>query len=131
MIILVLLKKIFSGMSSPVPLFQNMWKWNHFLTFSYDCASFDHFQKIFFFFFLAMLLLIFKSLFGVVAWKCQIVKIWYFLEEHSKWKYSVFLFSSTKWSFLMTPWFATFCQICASFYWPCPLLNCAASHDQP
>ena len=49
-------------------------------------------------FFLAMLL-IFKSLFGFVAWKCQIVKIWSFLEEHGQWKYSVFLFSSTKWSF--------------------------------
>ena len=31
--------------------------------------------------FLVMLLLIFKSLFEVVAWKCQIVKIWSFLEE--------------------------------------------------
>ena len=50
------------------------------LTFSYDCATFDHFQKLF--------LISFRSffvghfLFGVVVWKCQIVKIWSFFKEH-------------------------------------------------
>ena len=33
----------------------------------------------------------------MVAWKCQIVKTWSFLEEYGQWKYSVFLVSSTKW----------------------------------
>ena len=42
-------------------------------------------------FLLAMLLLIFKSLFGVIVWKCQIVKIWFFFEEHGQWKYFYFL----------------------------------------
>ena len=43
----------------------------------------NYFLLIFDHLLLAMLLLIFKFLFGVVAWKCQIVKLWYFLEEHN------------------------------------------------
>ena len=37
----------FGGMGSPASLFQHMWKLDNLLTFSYDCGSFDHFQKLF------------------------------------------------------------------------------------
>ena len=128
MIILVFLGKIFGGMGFPAYLSQHVWKLDHFSTFSYDCSNFDHFQKIFLvkflIIFLAMLLLIFKSLFEIVAWKCQIVKIWSFLEEQDVVTlFCFFNFLETDDYFLTTPWFATFCQICASFHWTCPKLK--------
>ena len=83
MIVLKFLENVFGGMGSPAPLFQHMWKLDYFWTFSYDCTSFDYSQKL--------CLLIFDYFFvghvivniGVVAWKCQIVKIWSFLEERN------------------------------------------------
>ena len=39
--------KSFGGMGSPASLFQHMWKLDNLLTLSYDCGSFDHFQKLF------------------------------------------------------------------------------------
>ena len=83
MIVLKFLENVFGGMGSPAPLFQHMWKLDYFWTFSYDCTSFDYSQNL--------CLLIFDYFFvghvivniGVVAWKCQIVKIWSFLEERN------------------------------------------------
>ena len=123
-IILVFLKKIFGGMGSPAPLFQHMWKLGNFFTFSSDCASFDHFKNYF--------LLIFDHVFvghvivniWITVWSCCMkMPNCYNLIFPQRAGHSdniVFLFSSAKWSFLMTPWFATFCQICTSFYWTCP-----------
>ena len=83
MIVLKFWENVFGGMGSPAPLFQHMWKLDYFWTFSYDCTSFDYSQKL--------CLLIFDYFFvghvivniGLVAWKCQIVKIWSFLEERN------------------------------------------------
>ena len=41
-------RKFFGEMGSPAPLMQHMWNLDNFLTFSYDCTSFDCFQKKFF-----------------------------------------------------------------------------------
>ena len=130
MIILVFLKKIFAGMGSPAPLFQHVWKFDHFLTLNYDYASFNHFQKLFCVnFWLAMLLLIFKSLFGVVVWKCQIVKIWSFLEEHGTVTVFCFficfnqmiIFNDTTICIILPNMWQHFAKY-VSFNWTCPFV---------
>ena len=86
------LKKIFGVMGSPVPLFQNMWKLDHFLIFIYDCASFDHFQKLF--------CVIFWSFF---CWPCYFYYINHCLElfhENAKLlKFDISLKSMEQWQY--------------------------------
>ena len=63
-------------------------------------------------FLLAILLLIFKYLIGAVVWKCQIVKIWSFHEEHNMITiFLFFYFHQPSDHFLTTLWFAAFWQI--------------------
>ena len=103
MIILVFLKKILGGMGSPAPLFQHMWKLDNFLTFSYDSASFDHFQILFH-----------VNFWSFFCWPCyfqylihclellgenaKLLKSGLSLKSMAQWQHSVFSFSSTKWS---------------------------------
>ena len=69
-------------MGSSAPIFQHMWKLDNLvMTVPLLIISKNYFLFIFDHFLLIMLLLIFKSLLRVVAWKCQIVKMWSFLQE--------------------------------------------------
>ena len=99
MIIYVFLRNIFGEMGSSAPIFQHMWKLDNLvMTVPVLIIFKNYFLLIFDHFLLVMLLLIFKSLLRVVAWKCQIVKMWSFLQEQGAVKILLFLFSSTKWS---------------------------------
>ena len=94
-IILVFLKKILGGMGSPAPLFQHMWKLDNFLTFSYDSASFDHFQMLFCWSCYFQYLIHCLELLGE---NTKLLKSDLSLKSTVQWQHSVFLFSSTKWS---------------------------------
>ena len=101
------LKKTFGVMGSPAPLFQHMWKLDHFLTFSSDCASFDHFQKLLLFnfwsfFLLVMLLLIFKGYFHYATIYCKKVALGVQLRLVSAIFYQIFI--SHQMIALQKPW---------------------------
>ena len=76
---------------------------------NYFFLIFDHF--------LWAMLLIFKSLFGIVAWKYQILKIWSFLGEQGTVTIFCCFFSIfvNQMVILTTSWLTAFCQICAFF----------------
>ena len=98
MIIYVFLRNIFGGMGSSAPIFQHMWKLDNLVMTVPVLIIFKNYFLLIFDHFLLVMLLIFKSLLRVVAWKCQIVKMWSFLQEQGAVKILFFLFSSTKWS---------------------------------
>ena len=46
------------------------------------------------------------------------------LKNMAQWQYfCFFIFFNQMIIFLMTPWLATFCQICSLFYWICPSVD--------
>ena len=90
-----------------------------------------YFLLIFDHFFVGHVIVKFKSLFGVVVWKCQIAKIYLSLKSTEQWQYCFFYFFQLSDHLSTIPWFATFCQICVSFYWTCPRrLWCWKSSNQ-
>ena len=93
MITYVFLRNIFGGMGSSAPIFQHMWKLDNLvMTVPLLIISKNYFLFIFDHFLLIMLLLIFKSLLRVVAWKCQIVKCGLSFKNKVQWKYCFFYF---------------------------------------
>ena len=105
-------------------LFPTYMKMGSLLTFSYDCASINNFQKLF--------LVNFWSVFAdhvivnisIIAWNCW-VKIPNSLNLIFPWRtwhtdsILFFHFIQPNDHFLTIPQFETSWQICASFYWTC------------
>ena len=92
MIIYVFLRNIFGEMGSSAPIFQHMWKLDNLVMTVPVLIIFKNYFLLIFDHFLLVMLLIFKSLLRVVAWKCQIVKMWSFLQEQGAVKILFFYF---------------------------------------